>query len=101
MPTEAHPGSKSPFVAFKNKSMETVSDNCVGCNMCQMACSWIKHGGFNPSIAYIDIQRRKNDELHFDALFTDQCDSCGFCAYFCEYDAIHLDTGKERATSRS
>ena len=90
MPIKAYDGWKSDKVNYKTKTIITITDNCTGCQLCQIACSWVKHQEFNPAWSYIDIQHDKNREGRFDARFTDQCDACGYCSFYCQYDAIQF-----------
>ena len=41
-------------------------------------------------MAFIDIQPDDAQEGRWDARFTADCDACGYCSFFCHYDAIHL-----------
>lgn len=80
-------------VVGKGKRMETLPANCTGCALCQLACSFVKFGVFNPSRAYIAIARVGTDHK-WHAEFTEQCDVCGYCFPFCKYDAIHMERVK-------
>ena len=90
MPVKAHEGPKSSEVTLGGKHMLAISDNCTGCQLCQIACSWVKFQEFNPVMAFIDIQPDEAQEGRWDARFTGDCDACGYCSFFCHYDAIHL-----------
>lgn len=90
MPTKAHTGPKSVEVALGGKYIATVTDNCTGCQLCEIACSWVKHQEFNPVLAYIDIQPDPEREGRWDARFTSDCDACGYCSFFCHYGAIEF-----------
>jgi len=77
-------------VVGKGKRMETLPDNCTGCTLCQLACSFVKFGVFNPARAYIAITR-VGTQHRWHAEFTEGCDVCGYCAPFCKYDAIRME----------
>ena len=98
MPTGVNRGVKpeGTTVSIASKIMDTAHDNCVGCVLCQLACSWVKHGEFNPAKSFIDIQRNELREGHWKASFTEDCDVCGYCFSFCHFDAIHLQKTKTK-----
>lgn len=90
MPFRLEESSKSSLVEFERRVIDIDAANCVGCGLCMMACSWVKQKQFNPTLAFVDIQRDDQREGDFDAQFTELCDACGFCAHWCYYDAIHF-----------
>lgn len=94
-------------------------EKCVGCSICEFACSWEKEGEFAPSKSRIRIIRgppfiyvattcRQCEDLPCiracpkDALFQsektgailvddEKCDGCKWCLEACEYGAIRFD----------
>ena len=78
-------------VSTAKKRMEIIPDNCVGCHLCEIACSYVKFGEFNPTMAFVEIQQDEENPGYWKAEFTDQCDVCGFCYAACHYDAIKLE----------
>ena len=77
--------------------MVTDATKCVGCLLCQMACSYKFTRTFLPSLAKIVIEW--SDLKHaYNIAFAEDCDSCGFCARYCVYDSLtaeHLKKEKE------
>ena len=93
-------------------------DKCMGCRMCEYACSATKTGDFNPAMSRIRVvriepvtmlaiscrlcsdapcvqacprdalTRAENGTILVD---TDKCDGCGWCAEACEFGAVVLD----------
>jgi len=63
---------------------------CCACLMCQLVCSLVKEGIFNPSKARVKISRaiKPDGSLDIGVSFTDECDGCGVCARYCAYDAL-------------
>ena len=66
---------------------------CVGCQRCQLLCSILYHGCFNPAKSSIKVQRDNN--YRFKISFSDECTKCGLCADNCSYGALT----KERSTN--
>jgi NAD-dependent dihydropyrimidine dehydrogenase PreA subunit len=54
---------------------------CKECLSCQLICSLVNLGAFNPLKAYITIDR---DQIEF----TDDCTQCNQCLPYCGYGAI-------------
>jgi len=72
----------------------TDPEKCTGCLACELHCSFAKLGTktFNPKKAYIQITTHldRPNEIHF----TEECDGCDICAYFCPYAALIHKKGK-------
>ena len=62
-------------------------ENCANCGICQLQCSFVKTGTFNPCQARIIVDW-ENDEPRI--AFTDDCDDCGVCARFCVYGTLEM-----------
>lgn len=67
--------------------MTAHSENCTGCLMCQLACSFVKTSEFSPAKAFLTVQRVDKSES-YKVGFTEDCDACGVCAQYCYYDVI-------------
>ncbi len=65
-------------------------ENCTGCLICQLRCSFNYAGEFNPSKAWIQINRVDHEN---EISFTDECNSCGICARACPYGALEIESG--------
>ncbi len=63
------------------------SDNCTGCIMCQLACSFVKTSEFSPAKSFIDVDRVGKSET-YKVSFKEDCDACGVCEQYCYYDVI-------------
>lgn len=66
-------------------------DACVGCNLCMMSCSFVKHRVYDQSVAYIKVTKDSGPDYRperFFPEFQEACDSCGFCLEFCYFGAI-------------
>ena len=62
-------------------------ENCKGCGICELQCSFAKAKMFNPSESRIIIDW-EDDEPCIG--FRDDCDECGICASFCVYGSLEL-----------
>lgn len=63
------------------------ADKCAGCRTCQVRCSVINRGEFNPFKSYITITR--DHAIRTTALqFSDECQNCGLCIAVCNYGAL-------------
>ena len=78
---------------MKRKKILVHTENCVRCYRCQLECSFLKTGIFNPEEAFIKVDW---DWINDDAkiIFTDDCDNCGICADACIYEALTPGKGE-------
>ena len=63
------------------------TDKCTGCRLCQLACSYIKQGKFNPRKSYIQVMKNKEFDINIIGLGT-KCDNCGECIKWCLPNAL-------------
>ena len=63
-------------------------ENCTGCLICQLRCSFEYVNCFNPSRARLLIERHIAGKRKIS--FTDECNECGLCARFCPYEALEI-----------
>ncbi|WP_034629839.1 4Fe-4S dicluster domain-containing protein, partial [Desulfotruncus alcoholivorax] len=67
-------------------------EKCIGCRLCEMACSGVKEGVFNPSLARLQVASRyKAYKLVNEAKI---CDSCQSCVRACSTGAIKFEEGR-------
>ncbi len=71
------------------KSLRIVPDKCTGCMQCELACSWVQTGFFQPSRSVIRVN--VFDEEASYAPFT--CFQCqeAWCMTACPVNAIAID----------
>jgi Fe-S-cluster-containing dehydrogenase component len=74
-----------------NKKLDIIifSENCVGCRLCQMRCSFRFTKRFSFSDARIDIEWDEG-KYRYGINFSEGCDQCGLCASVCVYEALTL-----------
>jgi NADPH-dependent glutamate synthase beta subunit-like oxidoreductase len=63
------------------------ADKCAGCRMCQVRCSILNLGEFNPFKSYITVNR--DHAVRTTGLeFSSECKNCGQCIAVCNYGAL-------------
>lgn len=67
----------------------TKFDLCTGCRICELICSFVKEGGFNPRYARLRIETTE-DSLFNDLVVCIQCDNPA-CMRVCPTEAIYRD----------
>ncbi len=75
---------------MRNKKVKVTNpENCSGCQMCALVCSFFnsKEKHFSLSKALIKISRI-NGEERFRAEILPQCNNCGICTKFCLYNVL-------------
>ncbi|MBI4081326.1 MAG: 4Fe-4S dicluster domain-containing protein [Candidatus Lambdaproteobacteria bacterium] len=108
------------------KVLKFIPDRCTGCLRCELACSYVQTGTFQPSAAVIRVAPL---EMHTSyapytcvqcaegwcmaacpvdaitinaagakAVLEDQCVGCKLCTIACPYGTMYMDTGRHKAT---
>lgn len=68
------------------------SEKCIGCKLCQQACSGSHEGVFNPYLSRLSIESFYSDgQLEFK---TKLCTLCGECVSACPFDALDMINGR-------
>ncbi len=101
------------------------AERCVGCDICELACSWEKEKVFNPNKSRIRAMRleqvrnmamtcrtcldaacvtactrkalRQSSETGVVTLDEEKCDGCGWCVEACKYGAVTLHPTTRKA----
>ena len=76
------------------KSLHIIVEKCTGCMQCELACSYINEGEFNPALSRIKVFH-----FHDDARYSPYtCTQCAeaWCLHACPVDAIKVDRDLDR-----
>jgi Fe-S-cluster-containing dehydrogenase component len=73
---------------------------CVGCRLCELACSFARHGHFNPAVAAISVVFQDDGTLA--VAVSEDCAACRrpLCVAFCPVGAITVG-GDQAAAAQS
>ena len=66
---------------------------CVGCGICQMACSMSYQGVFSRAEAWIQVDF-DSSKGKYSAFFTPECTNCGLCVENCAFGCLVYAEGK-------
>jgi carbon-monoxide dehydrogenase iron sulfur subunit len=67
-------------------------EKCIGCKLCQQACSGAHEGVFNPKLARLSVESYYEDEdLKAEA---NVCTLCGVCVEACPFSALTIEDGR-------
>lgn len=69
-------------------------ENCTGCRVCQLICSFTFEHQFNPDLSHIRINNPYGLTPKLKILKT--CKRCGLCVEQCIYNALEIVEGKEK-----
>ncbi len=78
----------------KSGKIAITSENCTGCLRCALACSFFKSSEktFNLSNSKITVVPAY-DLSRFEIALGDDCDQCGICVQYCEFDVLSRISG--------
>ena len=71
------------------KILQIVPDKCTGCMQCELACSWVQTGTFQPSQSLIRVHVF-DEEASYAPFACVQCDEA-WCMNACPVNAIAVD----------
>ena len=67
--------------------MRVIEEKCTYCQLCQLSCSYLFTGFFNPAQAKLKVVWNEGARI----TFSEDCSGCGECARACLYGAILMD----------
>jgi carbon-monoxide dehydrogenase iron sulfur subunit len=79
---------------MERKVLIVDTDKCTGCMVCELACSMVSYGEYNPEKSYIKILKNKEMDVNVVALRIG-CNFCGECVEWCLPEAIKFVDLKE------
>ena len=71
-------------------------DLCTGCRVCELTCSMVKLGVYNPKKSYIKVLANNDFGVYLPVLTT-ECDFCGKCVELCPEEALKISDLGEAA----
>ena len=71
------------------KTLHIIPDKCTGCMQCELACSWVQTGTFQPSRSVIRVNVF-DEEASYAPFTCVQCDEA-WCMNACPVNAIAVD----------
>ena len=71
------------------RTLQIHPDRCTGCKQCELACSWVQTGSFQPSRSLIRVHVF-DEEASFAPYTCFQCDEA-WCMQACPVNAIDID----------
>jgi carbon-monoxide dehydrogenase iron sulfur subunit len=72
-----------------SKALQIIPDKCTGCMQCELACSWVQTGTFQPSRSVIRVNVF-DEEASYAPYTCLQCDEA-WCMMACPVNAIAID----------
>jgi len=72
-----------------SKALQIIPDKCTGCMQCELACSWVQTGIFQPSRSVIRVNIF-DEEASYAPYTCLQCDEA-WCMTACPVNAIAVD----------
>ena len=74
-------------------------EKCTGCQVCELICSMVKTGEYNPQKSCIRVLKNIELDVSIPVIET-TCDFCGKCAEWCFQEAIRFVDYEEAALIR-
>lgn len=74
-------------------------DKCTGCQVCELICSMVRSGEYNPKDSLIKIMKNRELGVNIPVLSV-RCTYCGKCAEWCFPQAIRFVSLEEGAIMR-
>ncbi len=80
---------------IKSRTIITFPQNCTGCLICQLTCSFNYEEIFNPSLAKIIIRRSSKEGISYEIDYKADCRGCGLCAKSCPFGTLEIKEVKD------
>ena len=82
-----------------NQYLIVDADNCTGCRICELICSMVKFGEYNPQKSHIKLIRNREMDVNVVAIDS-HCDFCATCVQWCPNEALTVVDAKEAVLIR-
>ena len=79
-----------------SKVMMVDANRCTGCRVCELACSMIQVGEYNPARSKIRVLQNRELDVNIPVVQAG-CDQCEECVRWCFSEAIRFTDAKEAA----
>jgi len=89
----------SKEVLIVEKVLIVDGEKCTGCRVCELVCSMVKSGEYNPQKSCIRVLRNMELDVSIPVIKV-TCDFCGQCIEWCFSEAIRLVDLEEAAIIR-
>ncbi|MEN8181783.1 MAG: 4Fe-4S dicluster domain-containing protein [Myxococcota bacterium] len=76
-------------MAEEHPALEIVPEKCTGCRQCELACSWVQGGSFQPARSVIRVHVF-DEQASFAPYTCFQCEEA-WCMQACPVNAIDID----------
>jgi Fe-S-cluster-containing hydrogenase component 2 len=73
------------------RALEIHPEKCTGCRQCELACSWVQTGAFQPARSVIRVHVF-DEQASFAPYACLQCEEA-WCMHACPVNAIDVDAG--------
>ena len=77
-----------------DKVLVVDGDKCTGCRVCELICSMVKSGEYNPQKSCIRVLKNREMDVNIPIIEV-TCDCCGKCAEWCFDKAISFMSYEE------
>ena len=74
-------------------------EKCTGCKVCELICSMVRSGEYNPQKSCIKVLRNMELDVNIPVIEVG-CDFCGKCTDWCFQEAIKFVDLEEAAIMR-
>ena len=85
--------------AIASQHLIVDADNCTGCRICELICSMMKKGEYNPRKSHIKVIQNKEMDVNIVAIDSD-CDFCAICVKWCPNEALAIVDAREAVLIR-
>lgn len=75
----------------KGQQFGIAEEYCTGCQRCQLTCSLVNEGVFNPAQANIRVLITADKGISYRVYRTDECLECGNCVDACVFGCLTLE----------
>jgi len=82
-----------------SKVLVVEADKCFGCKVCELVCSMVKTGEYNPRNSRIRVLQNRELDINLPVIRAD-CDQGGKCVEWCFPQAIRFVDFEDAAIMR-